>query len=282
MVYQADLRQKDFVNTGYFAANATDGFVGTTNGNFVNNSGGLPAAPQPQSFSADARFSANAAGQITNFSDLPQATSSKNDIHILTPSQPQDHLWMLGKMVQKGARGVLRHTPGVPAFTGNSLAFSTMGEPGKYSDQLQKEHPTEVAAAPEKPANVAGLERFESLNSRSMATADAANSATIIWKVLGGKLVRSSGPGQWEDAYPGASFQFAIVSARGNEVWAGGTQASVIHSRDGGKTWEGAKLGSEASGSVVSILFSGNIVQVQTSDSQSWLSSDGGKTWTLN
>src|SRR5262249_37161794 len=146
-----------------------------------------------------------------------------------TPSEPQDRLWILGKMVQRGARGVLRHTPSIPAFNANGLAFSAMGEPGKYTDQLQKDHPTEAAAAPEKPANVAGLERFESLNSYSMATADAANSVTVLWKVLGGKLVRSSGPGQWEDAYPGASFQFAIVSARGNEVWAGGTQASVIH-----------------------------------------------------
>ena len=280
LVHQADLRQRDFVNTGLFAANATDNFAGSTN-NFVSNSSSLPAAPQPQPFAAEARLSANA-GQITKFSDLPPTTSSKNDIHLLTPSQPQDRLWMLGKIVERGARGVLHHTPSVPAFTGNTLAFSTMGEPGKYSDQLQKEHPSEVATAPEKPANVTGLERFESLNSGSMATAEAANAVTVLWKVLGGKLVRSSGPGQWEDAYPGASFQFSIVSARGNDVWAGGSQASVIHSRDGGKTWEGAKLGNEASGSVVSILFSGNIVQVQTSDSQSWLSADGGKTWTQN
>src|SRR5262249_30244516 len=163
--------------------------------------------------------------------------------------------WNVGKLMQKGARSVVRlATPGAPPVSGNALVFSAMGGQGKYSADLEKEQPAEVAAAPEKPVAVDGLQRFEGLNRRAMAAADAGSTA-VLGKVLSGKLVKSSGPGQWEDAYPGASFQFAIVSARGDEIWAGGTQASVIHSRDGGKTWEGAKLGNTASGTVVSILF---------------------------
>lgn len=274
-VLTAGLRKKDFVNTGFFENNTADSFGNSSNG-------ALPAAPQPQPSAAEARFAATVPGQITMFKDLPpSAAPNKNDMHILTPSQPQDRIWMLGKIVQKGARGVWRRVPGTnPAITGNSLSFSTMGEPGKYSDQLQKEQPAELATAAEKPAGVDGLQRFEGLNRRSMAGASASDSAATLWKVLGGKLVKSSGPGQWEEAYPGASFQFAVVSARGNEVWAGGTQASIIHSRDGGKTWEAPKLDNTASGSIVSILFNGSIVQIKTSDGQSWLSSDNGKTWT--
>jgi hypothetical protein len=274
-VLTADLRKEDFVNTGFFA-NTAESFGNSLNGT------GLPTAPQPQPSATEARFAAAVPGQITIFKDLPpSATPNKKDMHILSTSQPEERIWMLGKIVQKGARGVWRRVPGAsPAITGNSLSFSTMGEPGKYSDQLQKEQPAEVTAAAEKPAGVDGLQRFEGLNRRSMAGASASDSAATLWKVLSGKLVKSSGPGQWEEAYPGASFQFAVVSARGNEVWAGGTQASIIHSRDGGKTWEAPKLDSTASGSIVSILFSGNIVQIKTSDGQSWLSSDGGKTWT--
>ncbi len=274
-VLTADLRKKDFVNTDFFANNTAENF-----GNSAN--GALPTEPQPQPSATEARLAATVPGQITIFKDLPpSATPTKTDMHILATSQPQERIWTLGKIVQKGARGVWRRVPGTaPAITGNSLSFSTMGEPGKYSDQLQKEQPAEVAAAAEKPTGVDGLQRFEGLNRRSMAGASASDSAAILWKVLGGKLVKSSGPGQWEEAYPGASFQFAVVNARGNEVWAGGTQASIIHSRDGGKTWEAPKLDSAASGSIVSILFNGSIVQIKTSDGQSWLSSDGGKTWT--
>ena len=55
----------------------------------------------------------------------------------------------------------------------------------------------------------------------------------------------------------------------------------IQRSNDGGKTWEAARLGDAASGNVVSILFSGNNIQIKTSDDQLWLSSDGGKTWTM-
>jgi hypothetical protein len=278
-VFRADLRKKDFVNTGIiFAANTADNFGNSINGN------SLPSAPQPQPLASEAKLTSNVQGPITLFQDIPPTSAAnKSSLRMMTPAPPPDHFnCPVCKVVERGARGVLHHVPGAaPAINGNALSFSAMGGQGKFSADLQKEQPAEVATAPEKPANVDGLQRFEGLNRRSMAVADAAAvDSPAIWKVLGGKLVKSSGPGQWEEAYPGASFQFAIVSARGNEVWAGGTQASIIHSRDGGKTWEAPKLGDSASGSIVSILFNGSIIQLKTSDNQSWLSSDGGKTWT--
>src|SRR5262249_40394827 len=131
----------------------------------------------------------------------------------------------------------------------------------------------------EKPA-ADGLNRFGVLSRRTMFAEEGASAETgAAWKVLNGKLLKSTKLAQWEEAYPGASFQFTFVSARGNEVWAGGTHAAVLHSRDGGGSWEAPRLGDAASGSIVSIFFSGANIQVQTSDDQLWSSSDGGKTW---
>jgi photosystem II stability/assembly factor-like uncharacterized protein len=95
--------------------------------------------------------------------------------------------------------------------------------------------------------------------------------------------MKSSGQAQWQDAYPVASstMEFSFVNARGNDVWAGGSHASLIHSRDGGQTWETIKLGDNASGTIVSIIAGTMSVQVKTSDNQTWSSADGGKTWTL-
>ena len=75
--------------------------------------------------------------------------------------------------------------------------------------------------------------------------------------------------------------EFSFVNARGNDVWAGGSQGSIIHSRDGGLSWETVKLGDNASGTIVSIIAGAMSVQVKTSDNQTWSSTDGGKTWAL-
>ena len=56
----------------------------------------------------------------------------------------------------------------------------------------------------------------------------------------------------------------------------------LIHSRDGGLTWEIVKLGDAATGTIVNITAGGPLnVQVRTSDNQTWSSTDGGKSWTL-
>ncbi|HKV95142.1 MAG TPA: YCF48-related protein [Candidatus Angelobacter sp.] len=277
-VLTAGLRKQDFVNTGIiFAGNDADNFSSA-------NANGLPVAPAPHASASEAAFVAGNQGKITIFQDIPtNLASNQANLRVMTPPPAPEHFSCpMCKAVEKRARNVWRRIPGTtPAINTNALTLSAMGGQGKFSSQLQKEQPAEMSAAPEKPANVEGLQRFEGLSGRSMANAYT-DSTTPLWKVLGGKLVKSSGLGQWEDAYPGASFQFSVVNARGNEIWAGGTNASVIHSRDGGATWEVPKLGDAASGSVLSILVNGNTVQIKTSDNQSWSSADGGKTWAQN
>jgi putative zinc finger protein/photosynthesis system II assembly factor YCF48-like protein len=280
-VLTARVGKQDFVNTSIFEA-SPDYKALAANGVSVNGESVavLPAAPQPQPSKSEARFTVSAP-EIMSFSDIPAGQpASSSKVRAFTPGPPPEHLpWMLGVM-QKGARRVRSLAPGSsPAISSGRIALSAMADQTKFSSDLEKQQPAEVAAAPVKPG-VEGLERFDSLSHSSMfADENASAEAGAAWKVLGGKLVKSTKPSQWEEAYPGASFQFTFVSARGNEVWAGGTHASVLHSRDGGGSWEAPRLGDAASGSIVSILFSGANIQVRTSDDQSWSSSDGGKTW---
>jgi photosystem II stability/assembly factor-like uncharacterized protein len=150
-----------------------------------------------------------------------------------------------------------------------------------FSGAIEKNQPAEISAAPAK-AETDTLSASGSLSAGAMAYRSA-DSAAPTWKVADGKLMKSSGPSQWEDAYPVASsiMEFSFVNARGNDVWAGGSHASLIHSRDAGQTWETIKLGDNASGSIVSIIAGTMSVQIKTSDNQTWSSADGGKTWTL-
>jgi photosystem II stability/assembly factor-like uncharacterized protein len=153
-----------------------------------------------------------------------------------------------------------------------------------FSATLEKSQPSEVSAAPER-TDVDSFAASGSLtpDALSSARARASDSASSTWKVEGGKLMKSAGQSQWEDAYPVASsiVEFSIVNARASDVWAGGSHAFIIHSRDAGVTWETVRLGENASGTIVSIIAGTLSVQVKTSDNQTWSSADGGKSWTL-
>lgn len=265
----AALKKQDFLNSAFFETDGS-GVV------MAGQSGNLPSAPAPRSLATETKLTTNS-GQITSFYDIPANAGGKSNVRLLTPAPPPDHFgFNLSKIVVAGAHSVFHRTPVAPAIKSNSLVSSAMGS-SKFSRDLQKSQSSEMAAAPE--SAEAGAPQPGALAGHALSPSSFASAGTApVWKVAGGKLFRSAGQ-EWEDAYPGASFQFTAVNARGNEVWAGGSQAALIHSRDGGAHWETAKLGDAASGSIVSIVILGNNVQVKTSDDQSWSSSDGGKTW---
>jgi hypothetical protein len=101
------------------------------------------------------------------------------------------------------------------------------------------------------------------------------------WKVTGGKLWKSSA-NDWQDAYPQREgLEFFSVVSRGNDVWAGGSRTTLLHSRTAGVDWERVKLADGASGSIIQISVEGLHVVVKTSDQQTWISQDGGKIWAL-
>ena len=103
----------------------------------------------------------------------------------------------------------------------------------------------------------------------------------LHWRVQDGKLVNSADLNQWHEAYTpqGDDIEFKVVQAQGHEIWAGGTNTTLVHSWNGGVDWQKLNLGSSASGDIEKISVSGGDVQVKTSNGQSLISRDGGKTW---
>jgi hypothetical protein len=279
-VLTAALPKKDYVNTNFFYSSNSDNVVLDGKGN------SLPPAPQPQPAATTSAFSTSNS-KITMFADLPANAANVSNARILTPTPPQEHLGCtVCKIVQSTARTLRLHSPvGPPALRSGALSSSTIGGEGMFSATLEKNQPAEISAAPTK-ADADSFAASSSLSASAMAPSGyhrSTDSASPIWKVAGGKLMKSSGPSQWDDAYPVASstMEFSFVNARGNDVWAGGSRAFMIHSRDGGVTWETVKMGDNASGTIVSIIAGAISVQVKTSDNQTWSSADGGKTWTL-
>jgi len=271
--------KKDYVNTNFFDSSNSDKVALDSQGN------NLPAAPQPQLGVSNTGFN-TANNKITMFADLPANAAGKSNVRLLTPPPPPEHLGCtICKFAQSTAHTLGLHSPvRAPALRAGALSSSALGGPGMFSGAIEKNQPAEISAAPAR-ADSDSFAASSSLSASAMAPSlRKAESAAPTWKVAGGKLMKSSGPSQWEDAYPIASstMEFSIVNARGNDVWAGGSGASLIHSRDGGQTWETVKLGVNATGTIVSILAGTMSVQVKTSDNQTWTSTDGGKTWTQN
>ncbi|HSK43659.1 MAG TPA: YCF48-related protein, partial [Candidatus Binatia bacterium] len=275
-VLTAALPKKDYVNTNFFNANGADKIAVDSQGN------NLPPAPQPQPGATSSAFS-TANNKITIFADLPANAAGKSNVRLMTPTPSQEHLGCtVCKIVQSTAHTLGFHSPvRTPALRAGALSSSAMGNPGMFTGAIEKNQPSELSAAPVK-AETDTLAASSALSAGAMAYRSA-DAAAPTWKVAGGKLMKSSGQSQWEDAYPVASstMEFSFVNARGNDVWAGGTHASVIHSRDGGQTWETVKLGDNATGTIVNIIAGTMSVQVKTSENQTWSSADGGKTWNL-
>jgi hypothetical protein len=246
--------------------------------------GDLPPAPAPQPGISQLGLAAAPPAQIPSFSGIPANVSKKSVFHRLNPLTPVEHLGcILCKVVDVGHLAA-KTTSSSPAITSSGVALSAMDVHGKVSSSLLKDQPA-LAAAPAKSAS-GELGRSEGAFRRAAAAPAGTRlrggaSAQMHWKVEEGKLFKSIDQDQWQDAYPrdDTNFEFSFVAVHGADVWAGGTHAALLHSRDGGTMWENLKLSDSASGTIVSIVANGLNVEVKTSDNQTWSSPDAGKTW---
>ncbi len=78
---------------------------------------------------------------------------------------------------------------------------------------------------------------------------------------------------------------FRAVSAVGDDIWAGGAGGALFHSSNGGQSWTRVVPHSDSitlSSDIVRVEFSGLSRGVVTAASgETWLTTDGGLTWTV-
>jgi hypothetical protein len=272
-----DAAKQDYVANYLFAANDAK----TANFAYDN----LPQAPVPQP-----GLASGPPAQIPIFAGISGTPDTignkKSKFRRLMPLTPLERLVCI--FCKIADIGLGKSTPTSPAITSSAVVTSAMDVHGNVGATLLKDPPAMAAAAPEKSGSGGELDRSEAFVRRAAAATASprpreAPPAQFHWKTEEGKLFKSVDLNQWEDAYSrtDANFEFSFVTAHGTDVWAGGSHAALVHSRDGGTLWEPVRLGGSASGKIVSIVASGLSVQVQTSTNQFWSSSDAGKTWVL-
>jgi hypothetical protein len=257
----------------------------------------LPAAPAPRALGDHAHTGLlSSSNPLNKFADLPRQTQSSKTLRMLTPPSNITRFGLFtAKTLGHDAKQLLqkRSTP----ITPGALTFSTMG--GQFNPAKEKDLSSEaVAAAPLAEKDAAELDQSRAFSARALAgaggalkvegaaaedqTTRKAASSQPAWKVADGKLLKLGDSGAWAEGFSAREgIEFSVFTAHGQDVWAGGSQAALVHSRDGGITWERLTLGASATGTITSIEASGLRVQVKSSSGQSWSSPDGGKTWVL-
>jgi hypothetical protein len=186
---------------------------------------------------------------------------------------------LIGKIVDLGKRPLARRL--APPIPSSSLGNRAMFQPGMPVGQTGDA----VAAKPETHTEAGSLADSQAFSSRALGTSAAKtvlSGSQYQWKIVQGKLLRSSDLSHWTEENPGGeNLQFSVVSPNGSEIWAGGSQAALVHSHDAGLTWERVTLGAAATGTITSIEAAGQNLLVKSSSGQSWSSQDGGKSWVL-
>jgi hypothetical protein len=210
--------------------------------------------------------------------DAAGAAPGTTTIYALSPAAHQSFS-ITGKISQVGRQLHLKRVvPAIPSESVNSYAM--------FTPELANSQPSEMAArAPEK-TDTADLNQSQAFTTRAMSRSALSaldQQSTLLWKVAEGKLLKSADMNHWTSGYTGPdSINFTVVTANGPEIWAGGSNAALVHSHDGGITWERITLGASATSAITSVQVNRNRVQVQSSSGQSWSSHDGGKSWSMD
>jgi len=276
-VVVADLRGQDFVNKTFLANNYD---TQTTSAVYRD----LPQAPLPSQSNPGFAPPAVVAGsqfQGTNNFVIPSNSAGSNR-GVMTFYSFQTHTGgsntLIGKIVDFGKRPLTKHLG--PPIPSSSLGESSMFKPGATTVQPSEAITAAKSEAGPSSEGLAGSPAFTRRALSPDARAQIAGVSQYQWKVVQGKLLRSSDLSHWTEENPGGeNLQFSVVSPNGLEIWAGGNDAALMHSHDGGSTWERITLGAAATGTISSIEAAGPNVLVKSSSGQSWLSQDGGKSW---
>ena len=276
-VVVADLRGQDFVNKT-FLANSYD----TQAASAVYRD--LPQAPVPSQsnlgFAPPAVVAGNPFQSNGNFVIPSNPAGSNHGVLTFYSTHTGGSNTLLGKIVDFGKRPLTKHLG--PPIPSSSLGERAMFKPGTTMVQPSDAISGAKSEAGPGSGELAGSPAFTSRALAPSARAQVAGISQYQWKVVQGKLLRSSDLSHWTEENPSSeNLEFSVVSPNGMEIWAGGNDAALVHSRNGGATWERITLGAAATGTINSIEAAGQNVLVKSSSGQSWASQDGGKSWML-
>ena len=142
-----------------------------------------------------------------------------------------------------------------------------------------------AASAKSAPSTFFSLAAPASISGSSLTDADHDATRTsppqVRWRITPeGTLLRSTDVGGWHQVYSESpDIQFRVVQPHGSEVWAGGNHGTLIHSWDGGVDWNKLSVPDSSASDITGISIDGDNVQVKTSNGQTFVSNDHGKTW---
>ena len=251
--------------------------------NAVATAAELPAAPSPQPTAKEASALSRSTplGFAGPTRDLQQSRGKPVRTGAPTPSTGHFPFSMVTAMGHEAKQAKQLFHRQVPLFPGNLFADSAMGKAGQFNPTRELGAAPEVATAAAAGRDATDLDQSRAFTPPALAGSYKASVPTA-WKIGDGKLLRLGASGAWTEAHSGfEDIEFSVVSSRGSEVWAGGRNAALVHSRDGGANWDRILLGASANGTITTIEAGATKVLVRSSSGQSWSSSDGGRSWVL-
>jgi len=273
-VQPAPSPRRDYVNVQVFAVqNGQTGAVQAQTADLPS----APATPQP-TFALGQQPMFNAGMRQTAPLDTAgNSALGQQGTTTIYPLSASDHrtFGVTSKISQVGRQLHLKRiAPTIPSESLNDYAM--------FNPSLARSQNGEMAAkAPEK--GEADLSQSQAFTSRALSHGLVGGQGSFSWKVAQGKLLKSNDFNHWVAGYTGGDdIDFSVVSVNGPEIWAGGNNAALVHSRDGGATWERIPLGASATGNITSLEVNRSQVQVRSSSGQSWSSPDGGSTWQMD
>lgn len=236
-----------------------------------------PRAPRPTFSFSQPGLSQNGSGTLsTAFLAPPSAAGGSQSTFVVYPDRQNGRL--MSKITSVGRQLHLKRQ--IPM-----ISSERAGEYAMFSPGLAKSESSEMTAKAAETGSATELGQssaFTSSGLRGRPSALDLGANSFLWRVAQGKLLKSSDMEHWLDGYPTSEgIEFSMVTASGAEVWAGGKDAALIHSGNGGLTWERITLGASATGSITTIEVNRSTIRVKSSSGQGWLSKDGGRSWTL-
>ena len=277
-VADARLHERDYVNSQMFLA-------GQSGNDVTANPAAVPAAPMPSLAQTQASAPLSTTTPLA-FADLPPQIENGKVLRSRQFSNPPSShfgfptLPALRKAEQK-VEALAKRTVAIPP---GALSFSAMEN--KSLNPSREDQVQNIGGQNASDKAGADLDRSNAFSQRALAAGSGGAryqaGAASAWRINEGKLLKSGGAGLWVEGYSGESIEFTVVTAHGSAVWAGGMNAALVHSVNGGASWERIALGASAAGYINSIDAAGANVHVTSSSGQAWSSDDGGKTWSLD